>query len=375
MNRRAFLSTATAFAASPARYRAVVIGHTGFGNFGHDWDTAFNGIPGVEVLAVADADPAGREKARARAAAPRGYADYREMIAKEKPNLVAICPRSLSERLPMFTAAVEAGAHIVMEKPFARDLREADRMVELAERQKIKVQVGHTARPTPFTRRVKKLLDEGHIGVLMEMRARGKEDRRAGGEDMMVLGTHLFDLMRYYAGDPVWATAHVTWKGRPITRDDAREATEPLGPVAGDEVAATYLFKSGVHGYFASRPNDTVSGDRFGLTLYGSKGAIFVPTTAVPGGPPNVLLSRSWASGEWRALPAASEDPAGERRSANRIMVDDLLHAVENGREPVCNHRDGRWAVEMTLAVYESHLKGGTRVALPLVNRKHPLEK
>ncbi|MBM3782938.1 MAG: hypothetical protein FJW30_01195 [Acidobacteria bacterium] len=64
------------------------------------------------------------------------------MIAKEKPNLVAICPRSLGERLPTFRAAADAGAHIMMEKPFAKDLRDADAMVTLADRHRIRVQVG-----------------------------------------------------------------------------------------------------------------------------------------------------------------------------------------------------------------------------------------
>lgn len=373
MTRRTLLATA-ALAAAPQQYRAVIIGHTGAGNFGHDWDTSFSGFPNIEVLAVADPVDEGRAKAKARSKAPRDYKDYREMIAKEKPNLVAICPRSLGERLDMFSAAANAGAHIVMEKPFAKDLRDADAMVALAEKNRIKVQVGHTARPTPFTLRVKKLLDEGHIGVLMEMRARGKEDKRAGGEDMMVLGTHLFDLMRYFAGDPLWATGHVTQKGRDITKADARQATEPLGAIAGDEIAATYYFKNNVHGYFASRPSDATTGDRFGITLHGSKGSIFVPTTSVPGGPPNVLLSRSWASGEWKQVPRAQEDPSDHRGSANTMMVADLLDAVSAGREPVCNHRDGRWAIEMTLAVYESHLRGGARVAFPMANRRHPLE-
>jgi predicted dehydrogenase len=374
MTRRAFIASSAFAAAAPAAYRAVIIGHTGAGNYGHDWDTSFAGFSNIEVLAVADPVEAGRLKAQARSKAARAYSGYREMIAREKPNLVAICPRSLGERLEMFTAAANAGAHIVMEKPFAKDLRDADTMVALAEKNRIKVQVGHTARPTPFTLRVKKLLDEGHIGTLMEMRARGKEDKRAGGEDMMVLGTHLFDLMRFFAGDPVWATGHVTQKGRDITKADARQATEPLGPIAGDEIAATYYFKNNVHGYFASRPSDATTGDRFGITLYGSKGSIFVPTTSVPGGPPNVLLSRSWAAGEWKQVPRAQEDPSDHRGTANTMMVADLLDAIASNREPVCNHRDGRWTIEMTLAAYESHLRGGARVEFPLANRRHPLQ-
>ena len=53
-----------------------------------------------------------------------------------------------------------------------------------------------------MTRIAGAMLREGRLGQLLEIRARGKEDTRAGGEDLIVLGTHCFDLMRYFAGDP-----------------------------------------------------------------------------------------------------------------------------------------------------------------------------
>src|SRR5690242_5678579 len=93
----------------PARkYRAVLIGHTGRGNFGHDWDLSWNGFSSVEVVAAADPDEAGLSRAVSRSGARRGYADYRRMLEKEKPDLVTICPRWMDQRAAMFTAAVEA---------------------------------------------------------------------------------------------------------------------------------------------------------------------------------------------------------------------------------------------------------------------------
>src|SRR4051794_14369498 len=97
-NRRTFLAGACAAvvathsrAAEPvAPLRAVVIGHTGRGDYGHGVDAALAERPDVEVVAVADADEAGRAKALAQLKVKRGYADYREMIAKERPQLVAI---------------------------------------------------------------------------------------------------------------------------------------------------------------------------------------------------------------------------------------------------------------------------------------------
>ena len=151
MNRRDIIFSAlagltSAKGAPPARYRVAIIGDTGRGNYGHDWDVAWNSIPKAEVVAVADPDETGRRRALSRSHARKGYADYREMLATEHPDIVTICPRWLDQRVAMVTAAAEAGAHILTEKPFAQSLPEADEMLATIERRGIKVQVGHTAR-------------------------------------------------------------------------------------------------------------------------------------------------------------------------------------------------------------------------------------
>jgi len=374
VDRRTCLQFALAAFAPARKYRAAVIGHTGRGNFGHDWDTSWNGIPNVEVVAAADPDDAGRAKAVARSGAARGYADYREMLLREKPDLVAICPRWCDQRVPMFTAAAEAGCHILVEKPLAATLEEADRIVSLVRKHNVKVQVGHTARPMPEVALARRMVEAGEIGQVLELRSRGKEDARAGGEDMMVLGTHVFDLMRLFAGDPRWVFGHVTQGGREVDAGMARQPGEPVGPVAGDEIAAVFHFDRGMHGYFGSRANDVRNGPRFGVTLYGSKGLVYIPLTAVPGEPPYVLLSTAWVSdgaqGQWRRLRAP--DGPKNRQEVNGLMARDLIAAVESGREPVCGAVDGRWTVEMLCGVYQSHLSG-RRLAFPLKDRRHPL--
>src|SRR5215207_8225858 len=95
IRRREFLS-ALALAAGSIALRgqtkeltAAVIGHTGAGDYGHGLDLVFKNLPNVRVVAVADKNESGREKAKARIGAERAYADYREMLAKEKPNLVS----------------------------------------------------------------------------------------------------------------------------------------------------------------------------------------------------------------------------------------------------------------------------------------------
>lgn len=114
------------------------------------------------------------------------------------------------------------------------------------------------------------------IGVLLELRGRGKEDKRAGGEDLTVLGTHVLDLMRRFAGDPVWAAARATAEAQEVRRRDVRDGPEGLGPIAGDCVAAIFAFKAGLTGYFGSRRSDDSSGVRWGLDLYGSRGSMTI---------------------------------------------------------------------------------------------------
>ncbi|MFN9896031.1 MAG: Gfo/Idh/MocA family oxidoreductase, partial [Acidobacteriota bacterium] len=129
MRRRTLLSSALAplamSAAPRRRYRAAVIGHTGRGNYGHGLDTVWQAFDFVDTVAVADPDEPGLAKAVVRTGAQRGYRDYREMLAKEKPDLVSIGPRHLDQRVPMVEAAAAAGAHIYMEKAFAANLADA----------------------------------------------------------------------------------------------------------------------------------------------------------------------------------------------------------------------------------------------------------
>ena len=118
----------------------------------------------------------------------------------------------------MFRAAIDAGSHIIVEKPFAGNVPDADLMARMAAAANRKVQVGHQAQVSESLARIRKLVADGVLGELMELRIRGKEDRRAGGEDLTVLGTHSITLMRTFAGNPTEVYARVTRDGRDVTR-------------------------------------------------------------------------------------------------------------------------------------------------------------
>src|SRR5512134_1236369 len=104
-------------ATATPRYRAAIIGHTGAGDYGHGYDQIFNGVDPVSVEALADPDPEGRARAANRSGARRQYSDYREMLAKEKPDLVSIATRHPRHHRDMALAAIEVCRGLFIEKP------------------------------------------------------------------------------------------------------------------------------------------------------------------------------------------------------------------------------------------------------------------
>ncbi|MCA9180648.1 MAG: Gfo/Idh/MocA family oxidoreductase, partial [Planctomycetales bacterium] len=201
--------TATTWGAQPQRdtppLDVAIIGSTGRGDYGHGLDTVWQRISGTSIVSVADDDADGRAKelARMKLPAAAGYADFQEMLRVIRPDIVAVCPRHLDQHRDMILAAIESGAKgIYVEKPFVRTPAEADEVLAACQTQNARIAVAHRNRYHPTMKIIAELLRDGRIGRLLEIRARGKGDRRGGGEDLWVLGSHVFNMITMLAGRP-----------------------------------------------------------------------------------------------------------------------------------------------------------------------------
>ena len=377
MNRRHFIALSSAAVAcaeqNQTHLRAAVIGHTGRGDYGHGMEKIFNGRAGVMLVALADGDAAGGRKVAADLGVNSVYTDFREMLEKEKPTLVSVGMRHSDQHRDVILACLKAGAHVYCEKPVTRKPAEADELIAAAEAAKLKVAVAHTTRQARHVRRLRDAITrDGLIGDLKEMRAYGKQDQRAGGEDLMVLGSHLMDLMCMFAGTPLWCTARVLAGGRDITKTDARLVKDNVGLVAGDEVFAQYAFAGGVNATFTSAARLRETAGSWGIELHGSKGVARITSDIVP----NVFLRQStgWAAtgrtDTW--VPFDPEKVTSPDTNANDPVAD-WLQSIREDREPVCSLRNAARAVEMVCAVYSAGLSG-KRMEFPLKERGHPLE-
>ena len=237
LNRRQFIAGSSMMAAAATsahglekkKYKACIIGDSKMGGYGHCIQYAFALRDDVATVALADPDESGRTRHAKEVGVERTYADYREMLEKERPDLVAVAPRWTVNHKDYMLACAEAGAHGFIEKPFCDDLSNGDEMVAAIEAKNLKWAIAFNFRGMPLVQHAKRLVEQGLIGTVLEARGRGKEDRRAGGEDLIVLGAHVLDLMRFFmGGSPIWCTADITDKGRASTAANVRQATEPL---------------------------------------------------------------------------------------------------------------------------------------------------
>ena len=366
--------------ASNARMRVGIIGRTGKGDYGHGVDVAFTKMPNVEIVALADENEAGREAATKRTNPKKTYADYREMLAQEKLDIVAICPRWVDQHHEMILAAAQAGCHVYMEKPFCPTLAQCDSAIKELEKKNLKLGIAHISQYSPVLDVVLKSIKQGEIGEVLEIRSRGKEDRRGGGEDLWVLGSHVLGIMRSLAGgNPTSCSSTVTTQGHKVTKSDVSLGAEGLGPLAGDHIQASYTFPSGVVGYFASRREMAGNPSRFAIQVFGSKGIIEMESGYLA--PATILKDSSWSparSGKnWERITSAGigkPEPRndGSYEGGHIAAINDLIDSIKRDGTTKCSAEDSRAIVEMISAVFESH-RVGSAIEFPLETRVNPL--
>lgn len=392
MKRRTFLAASSAALLSPAAAYAItptrpvaVIGHTGRGNYGHGLDTMWQKIKDTKIVAVADANPQGLSQATKRLEGAQGFADYQVMLYTVKPELVAVCPRHPDQHFDMVLSAIEAGAKgIYCEKPFVRNPAEADALIAAAEKRGTEVAVAHRNRYHPALAHIDQLIESGELGKVLELRGKGKGDRRGGGEDLWVLGSHIVNLFCYFGGGkPKSCSGMLLQDGKLVTANNVKKGAEGLGPLAGNEVHARYLMDNGLVAYYESIANDGTSPDGYCFQIIGSKGTVtwHIDRDPIahftPGNPYDPANSpRKWIPITSQGVGKEETNPTAIQSVHNHVAAGlDLISAVANDGTPKCDIRDATWTVEMICGVFESHRQHGQIVEFPLKERENPLGK
>lgn len=188
--------------ASPPDLRGVVVG---LGVMGSHHVRVLHSLEGVRLVAVADTDPARRERAERAHTGVRGYASLAEALSAEELDFACIAVPVGG--LPGATAeALAGGLHVLVEKPTAPTEEHAEAMIDDAARRGLLLGVGHIERWNPAVVGMKKRLDDGAVGRVLHLHARRLSPfpNRQGSQGVALdLATHDIDVMRYVTGKEV----------------------------------------------------------------------------------------------------------------------------------------------------------------------------
>jgi len=181
--------------------KAAVVG---VGSMGQHHARVYNELPAVNLIAVVDADPAVANRvARLRNARP--YTDYRRMLIECHPDLVSIAVPTCYHH-PVATDALQAGSHVLIEKPIAATVAEGEALIACARSLGRKLMVGHIVRFNPAIQALKAHLEAGELGRVFQVRCRrlGPFPTRVQDVGVVIdLATHDLDVMSHLIASPV----------------------------------------------------------------------------------------------------------------------------------------------------------------------------
>lgn len=304
---------------------------------------------GAHLVGVAHPDPARAPAIAEQFGAP--WLSPAALLAHPDVDIICICTPS-GQHAAQTIAAAQAGKHILVEKPMALTLADADAMIGAAQAANVRLGVALQRRAEPHFQAIHAAVAAGALGELTlgtvtipYFRAQRYYDQAEwrgtwaldGGGVLMNQGIHLIDVLLWLMGDPVAAQAAAGTLRRAIEVEDTLAATLRFASGAFATVAASTTIEPG----FPHRV--AVYGTRGGLEIEGeqlvrwqSADGIAPPCDVAP--PPSDA--------------GAAGDPRGIAPSGHTALLRDMIMAVREGRPPLVDGAEGRRSLAAVLAIY-----------------------
>ena len=294
------------------------------------------------------------------------YINYQEMLEKEKPELVAIATES-GKHAQIALDCMDYGCNLIIEKPIALSIEDADKIIEKAEKLNLKVCACHQNRFNKSIRKIREAVEKNRFGKMFHGtahirwcrdyeyydRANWRGTWEQDGGALMNQCIHNIDLLRWMMGDEIIEVVGMTDR----LHHDYIEA-EDLG-------LALIKFKNGAYGIVEGTTNVYPKNLEETLYLFGEKGT-------VKAGGQSVNVIEEWRFSDMLDDPEEvkqkfHENPPNVYGYGHTPLYADVIEAIETNRVPYVDARDGKRALELVLAIYKSASEGSI-IKFPLEN-------
>ena len=326
--------------------------------------SAYKKIDNTEVVAVANRGEERLDRFRKRFGFDNTYLDYREMIEKEKPDIVSVTTASVHRAEPIIFAAENGVKGIYGEKGLCASLDEADRITAAVKGNNVAFNWGAMRRHHDGFVRMAEAIANGEIG-------QARYVTMYTHTDLIKHHPHTIDLVQMQIGDPkpLWVEGTLVQKGdlledgkakdRPRAFPEYDKAGHRFVPPPGEEIADPMVgyFRVGYEGGIEAMFVPIGSLD---VEVYGTGGKAY-----------------SWENGEvFKIRKAAKGDtsveeteirPSGD--SPTVATIRNIINEIETGERTTGNIDITMQAVETQFGIAHSHLQGGSRVSLPVEDR------
>ncbi len=301
--------------------------------------------PHSQLVMVADINLAAAE-ALASEYNCQAYADWRQAIANPEVDAVAVATHNgmLAE---IAIAALEAGKHVLIEKPMGRNLAEALKMAAAAKTSQKVLKIGFNHRYHPAIAKAYQLYKDGIIGDIINIRARYGHGGRpgyekewrgnpelAGGGELTDQGVHIADLIHWFAGLPTEAFSYL------------QTAVWPIQTLE-DNGFGLFKFANGAVASFHT--SWTQWKNLFSFEVYGQEGSLTIEGLGKSYGVERLILAKRKLEG---GVPEMEEMVFDQPDISWQLEWQDFINAIETGSSYLGNPEDGVAAMKMLNALY-----------------------
>ena len=324
---------------------------------------------GLEFVAACDVKPECIEEVLAKNelqdADIKRYTDYKKMIEENELELVGIATESgIHAEVALY--CIDHGINVIIEKPMAMSMEDADEIIRRSEEKGVKVCACHQNRFNVAVQQLRKALESGRFGKLSHGSIHVRWNRNKGyyeqapwrgtwaqdGGALMNQCIHGIDLLRWMFGDEVEEVYGAT-------RQQFHDYLE-----AEDIGMAVVKFKNGALATIEGTTNVYPQNLEETLYVFGEKGTVKIGGKSTNNIDVWDFADETEADAKNKGLQEATSNVYGNGHTS---LYADMIEAIEQDRKPYVDAYAGRNALEMVLAIYKSQ-KEGKPVKLPLEN-------